>query len=176
MNIYRIPALLATASGALLAFCEARQRDDCDPLDLVLKRSVPVDKNLQGVNGVCWPDDRTWLPMQVVVPGNGEAIINPCPLLDRTDGTVWLCCRRVTGGLANSLEIAHGALLLLTSADDGATWSDPVEINDQVGYFLPGPGVGIQMQNGRLIIPGYDLESAKVIYSDDHGQIGRAHV
>lgn len=173
-NIYRIPALLATPGDTLLAFCEARERDDNDPLDLVLKRSVRVEKNLQGVNGVLWPNDRKWLPMQVVVPGNGEAIVNPCPLLDRTDGTVWLCCRRVTGGLANSLEIAHGALLLLTSPDEGATWSEPVDISDQVGYFLPGPGVGTQLRDGRLVIPGYDLESAKVIYSDDRGRTWRA--
>lgn len=174
VNIYRIPALLATPKDTLLAFCEARERDDNDPLGLVLKRSVRTEKNLQGVNGVCWPNDRKWLPMQVVVPGKGEAIVNPCPLLDRTDGTIWLCCRRVEGGLAQSLEVAHGALLMLCSADEGVSWSEPVDISDQVDYFLPGPGVGTQLCSGRLIVPGYDLHSAKVIYSDDRGRTWRA--
>ena len=174
VNIYRIPALLATASDTLLAFCEARERDDNDPLDLVLKRSLPAAVNLQGVNGVCWPNDRRWSPLQVVVPGNGEAIVNPCPLIDRADGRIWLCCRRVEGGLAQSHEVAHGALLMLSSADEGATWTAPVDISAQVGYFLPGPGVGAQLRHGRLVVPGYDLHSAKVIYSDDHGRTWRA--
>ncbi|MFH1568942.1 MAG: exo-alpha-sialidase [Gemmatimonadota bacterium] len=174
VNIYRIPALLATAGGTLLAFCEARERDDCDPLDLVLKRSIRSDKNLQGVNAECWPDDRKWLPMQVVVPGRGDAPVNPCPVLDRTTGTVWLCCRMAVGGLARNLETVSGPLLMLSSADEGATWSAPVAIDAQVGYFLPGPGVGVQLRSGRLVIPGYDEHSAKVIYSDDHGHSWKA--
>ncbi|MEW6753816.1 MAG: exo-alpha-sialidase [Candidatus Latescibacterota bacterium] len=172
--IYRIPALLATPSGVLLAFCEARQRDDTDPLDLVLKRSVPADKMLQGVNGVVWPNDRTWGRMQVVVPGDGDAVTNPCPLLDRARGTVFLCCCRAVGGLGANLDRVSGPLLVLSSADDGVTWSAPVEISAQVGYFLPGPGVGTQLASGRLVIPGYDEHAAKVIYSDDHGRTWRA--
>jgi sialidase-1 len=174
VNIYRIPALLATPNGTLLAFCEARQRDDCDPMDLVLKRSVRCDKNLQGVNGVCWPDDRTWLPMQVVVPGDGDAPVNPCPLLDRNTGKVWLCCRMAVGGLSRNLETVSGPLLMLSSVDEGATWSAPVDIGNQVGYFLPGPGVGMQLRSGRLVVPGYDDHSAKVIYSDDNGRTWKA--
>ncbi|MFA6111956.1 MAG: exo-alpha-sialidase [Candidatus Latescibacterota bacterium] len=174
VNIYRIPALIATPGDTLLAFCEARSRDDDDPLDLVLKRSLPVERDLQGVNGVSWPDDRRWLPMQVVLPGEGEAPVNPCPVLDRQEGKVWLCCRKVLGGLAANLGWVHGPLYLLSSQDDGATWSAPVEINDQVGEFLPGPGTGIQTRTGRLVIPGYDPHSAKVIYSDDHGRTWQA--
>ncbi len=174
VNIYRIPALLATPNGTLLAFCEARERDDDDPLDLVLKRSVWSDKNLQGVNGVCWPDDRKWSPMQMVVPGNGDAVSNPCPLIDGTTGTIWMCCLMAIGGLAENLETITGPLLMLSSTDEGATWSDPVDIGEQVGYFVPGPGVGTQLQTGRLIVPGYDKQSAKVIYSDDHGRTWKA--
>ena len=173
-NIFRIPALLATSNDTLLAFCEARERDDCDPLDLVLKRSLKTEKNLQGVNGVTWSNDRKWLPMQVVVPGGGEAAVNPCAVFDRTEGTVWLCCRKAIGGLASNLDGVRGPLLLLSSSDDGATWTDPVDIGNHVGYFLPGPGVGVQMRNGRLIIPGYDKQGSKVIYSDDHGHTWRA--
>lgn len=120
-NIFRIPALLATANDTLLAFCEARERDDRDPLDLVLKRSVKTEKNLQGVAGVIWQNDRKWLPMQVVLSGNGEAITNPCPLVDHSDGTIWICCLRIVGGLAKTLDGFHGSLLMLRSTDDGST-------------------------------------------------------
>ena len=174
VNIYRIPALLATPNDTLLAFCEARERDDCDPMDIVLKRSVRSDKNLLGVNGVCWPDDRKWSPTQVVVPGNGDAAVNPCPLLDTATGTIWLCCRKAIGGLAENLGRVNGPLLILSSADEGATWSEPVDITSQVGYFLPGPGVGLRLCTGRLVVPGYDQHSAKVIFSDDGGRTWKA--
>lgn len=173
-NIFRIPALLATRDDTLLAFCEARERDDRDPTDLVLKRSVKTEKNLQGVGGVIWQNDRKWLPMQVVLPGEGEAIMNPCPVVDHSDGTIWMCCIRIVGGLAKTLDGFHGTLLMLKSADEGATWSEPIDISHDVGYFIPGPGVGTQMRNGRLIIPGYDQHSSKVIFSDDHGRTWHA--
>ena len=40
VNIYRIPSLIVSPQGTILAFCEARQGDDGDPTDLVLKRSL----------------------------------------------------------------------------------------------------------------------------------------
>ena len=173
-NSLRIPALLTTSNATVLAFCEEWERDDCDPLDLVVKRSVKTEKNLQGVSGVTWPNDRKWLSMQVVVPGGGEAAVNPCVVLDRLEGTVWLCCRKAIGGLAVNLGGVRGPLILLSSTDDGATWTVPIDITDNVGDFLPGPGVGVQLRNGRLIILGYDKQGSKVIYSDDHGRTWRA--
>jgi len=67
------------------------------------------------------------------------------------------------------------------STDDGATWTKPVEITKTTKapnwtWYATGPGVGIQLKSGRLVIP-CDHGEAKtkkyfshVIYSDDHGQ------
>src|SRR5687768_3157548 len=73
VDIYRIPALIVSPKGTILAFCEAREGDDGDPTDLVLRRSLydgrlDKDRKLNGYervfgNGVNW--DR----MQVVLPG-----------------------------------------------------------------------------------------------------------
>ncbi len=77
-------------------------------------------------------------------------------------------------------------LWLVTSEDDGLTWSDPVDITPQVKedwalFFGTGPGVGIQLTRkeeyrGRLVVPIYTAnsnvggsQSSAVIYSDDHG-------
>ena len=77
-------------------------------------------------------------------------------------------------------------LWLVTSEDDGLTWSDPVDITPQVKedwalFFGTGPGVGIQLEHneeypGRLVVPIYTAnsnvgssQSSAVIYSDDHG-------
>ena len=75
----------------------------------------------------------------------------------------------------------------MRSDDDGVTWSKPVEITDALDEFrsvcdwqviATGPGHGIQLRNGRLIVPVWmttykeDVSLRKgsaVIYSDDGG-------
>ncbi len=167
VDTYRIPSLLVAADGSLLAFCEARKVSiaDASPTDLVLRRSLD--------------GGRTWLPTQVLVRGAGdEAIMNPTPVLDRTDGRILLFCMSANTGGEN-----HNRLLLLSSADNGAAWSAPEEAAPRVaGYldtFVPGAGVGIQMRGGRLIIPGYagDFDEntkagffSRVLFSDDHAR------
>ena len=75
MNIYRIPALIVTPKGTILAFCEAREGDDGDPTDLVLKRSrfsqPQAPRQLNGYDRV-FGYGINWEPMRVVLAGNGE--------------------------------------------------------------------------------------------------------
>ena len=159
VNIYRIPSLIVSPKGTILAFCEARQGDDGDPTNLVLKRSLYENPPSQPRNLNGYP--RTfgygvnWQPMQVVLAGKGEAIMQPCPVVDRTTGELLICCQEIRGGLANLLKTEwHGRCLILRSVDDGVTWSPPQEITESVGHFAAGPGIGIQLKSGRLVIPG----------------------
>lgn len=181
VNIYRIPSLIVSPKGTILAFCEARQGDDGDPTDLVLKRSLYDGQPSQPRNLNGYP--RTfgygvnWQGMQVVLPGKGEAIMQPCPVVDRSTGEIVICCQEIRGGLANLLKNEwHGRCLILRSTDDGMTWSPPREITESVGHFAAGPGVGIQLRSGRLVMPGYSKEGSRVIFSDDHGHTWRAGV
>ena len=167
VNTYRIPSMLVAPDGSLLVFCEARKESgaDASPTDMVLRRSLDGGK--------------TWLPMQVLVQGKGsEALMNPCPVVDRSTNTIFLFCVN-----AHKKSPDHHLHLLLASTDNGKTWSKPVDAGSSfTNYdesFIPGPGVGIQMKNGRLVIPGYagvfveELDSGYfscVIYSDDHGK------
>ena len=186
VNIYRIPSLIVSSKGTILAFCEAREGDDADPTDLVLKRSLydggrSVPQKLNGYERI-FGYGVNWEPMQMVLPGRGKAITNPCPVVDRDDGTILMCCWHSLGGsLAAHLKAPwHGRVLVLKSTDDGVTWSHPLDITPSVGAFIAGPGVGIQLQSGRLVIPGYDTGTrvghgpSRVIYSDDHGRTWRA--
>jgi sialidase-1 len=173
---YRIPSLIATPKGTLLAFCEGRKFNGLDesPTDMVLKRSVDGGK--------------TWLPMQIVVKAVPEAAMDPCPVIDRSTGRVilvydlwpeyikdtWPKDYKRKPGLGRDSVTAW----LTVSRDEGATWSTPVDITAMAkkpvwSNFIHGPGVGIQMRSGRIVIPCcYQMGAWRnfVIYSDDHGK------
>jgi sialidase-1 len=160
---YRIPALVVTVKGTLLAFCEGRKDDirDHGDIDLVLRRSTDGGK--------------TW-SQQAVVHEEGDTekitIGNPCPVVDRDTGTVWLAfCRN------------NRRVFMTHSDDDGKNWSKPAEITASVknkswGWYATGPGHGIQLtrgkHKGRLVFPCDHVEGKEgrshVFYSDDHGK------
>ena len=173
-HTYRIPSLLVTPKGTVLAFCEGRKagRGDSGNIDLVLKRST------DGGN--------TWQPMQVIWDDGPNTIGNPCPVVDRSTGTLWLPLTRNLGEdteaqIKNRTSKESRTVWMTKSTDDGLTWAKPVEITATTKspdwtWYATGPGCGIQLRSGRMVIPcdhalaGSGLYRSHVIYSDDHGE------
>ena len=66
-------------------------------------------------------------------------------------------------------------LYMVKSTDGGETWGDPMLLNGQVRtgehiFYGPGPGAGICMTDGTLIVPMYAFtERSSFIYSNDNG-------
>lgn len=77
-HTYRIPSVIATPNGTLLAFAEARREGagDAGNIDLVVKRSQD--------------GGRTWSAMQVIGDNGPNTFGNPCPVVDRK--TERCCC------------------------------------------------------------------------------------
>jgi sialidase-1 len=166
-HTYRIPSLLITPKGTLLAFCEGRKTGPADDgdIDLLMRRSDD--------------EGRIWGPLTLVHEEGGTrpvTIGNPCPVVDATTGTVWLTfCRN------------NDDVLVTSSRDDGRTWAPPRTITGLVkrpgwSWYATGPGVGIQLVRGphagRLVIPcdhreavdGKPVTFSHVFFSDDHGE------
>ncbi len=179
-HTFRIPALLTTSEGTLLAFCEGRKtgRGDSGDIDLVLKRS----------------DDhgRTWSKMQVVWDDAANTCGNPCPVVDRSTGRIWLPLTWNHGeDREDAIKDRRGKdtrrVFLSWSDDDGRTWAPPKEITDSAKktewtWYATGPGLSIQIERGphagRLVVPcdhnrldgNASIRHSHCIYSDDHGR------
>ncbi len=176
-HTYRIPSLLATKGGAVLAFCEGRKagRGDAGDIDLLMRRSED--------GGV------TWGPVRVLWNDGANTCGNPCPVVDAATGAISLLLTHNLGH-DTEREILDGksegtrTVWLMRSADDGKTWTRPANITsglkrDNWTWYATGPGVGIQMKGGRMIVPcdhflaGSKEKRSHVVFSDDGGRTWR---
>lgn len=182
--LYRIPGIVVTQKGTVLAYCEARRtgKSDWDTIDVMLRRSTDGGK--------------TWLPRQhiahhgVKVPKNPVALAqnlataddqtvnNPVAFVDRDGVTVhFLYC------------VEYCRAFYTKTTDEGATFSEPVEITAAFDKFRPeydwkvlatGPAHGIQLKSGRLVVPvwlstgtgghAHRPSVTSTVFSDDGGK------
>ena len=170
---YRIPSLIVAPDGTLLAFCEGRKDNNSDQggVDVLVRRS--------GDGG------GTWSPARVVAGGGEDTVGNPCPVVDRRTGVIHLllCWNRgcdTEAGITDGTAEDTRRVRVTRSGDNGTTWSPAEDVTAQAkrpewGWYATGPGVGIQLQSGRLLIPcdhtvlPGETNYAHVLLSDDGG-------
>jgi sialidase-1 len=192
----RIPGLITTQKGTLLAVYDARwdsARDLQGDIDIALNRSLD--------------GGQTWLPMQRILdmnewgqlPQKFNGVSDACILLDERTGTIFVAglwmhgvLDRNTGkwvegltqestqwihqwqakGSQPGLEVKQTSQFLITkSTDDGLTWSDPVNITAQTKrpewwLFAPAPGHGITLKDGTLVFPTQGRDSTGSTFSN----------
>lgn len=204
---YRIPSLVALPSGTLIAGADQRTsvpNDAPNHIQFVLRRSPD--------GGDTWEPMQVVIPSEGHGV-SGASVIDSCSVYDRERGRLIVLIDHFPGGVGQFNAMpgigvdAEGALLpyepadgedfggttpalptsylcMVTSDDEGRTWSALRHLNHQVKeewmvFLGTGPGTGIQIEQGpyagRLVIPVYVSSEAGVgfcaaaVYSDDGG-------
>ncbi|MET7351665.1 sialidase family protein [Streptomyces mirabilis] len=175
---FRIPAVVRSTHGTLLAFAEGRVHDcgDAGDIDIVVKRSAD--------------SGRTWGPLQVVNEGAGDTHGNPAPIVDRETGRIVLAETYNTGRTdGRGCDVpCDRTPHLQYSDDDGLSWSAPRDLSAEIlppnwnSWYATGPVHGIQLTRGRhagRLVFGVNTETwngsrvtannAALITSDDGG-------
>lgn len=186
INSFRIPGLVTSTKGSLLAVYDIRRNSSRDlqgDIDVGLNRSLDGGK--------------TWQPMQVIMdmgkwgglPETENGIGDPAILVDHETGHIWVAALWMHGKPGemawNSSKPGMtpketGQFVLVKSEDDGITWSEPMVITDQIknpewNLFFNGPGKGITMKDGTLVFPAQykdkdQMPHSTIIYSKDKGK------
>ncbi|XP_069316294.1 sialidase-4 [Eulemur rufifrons] len=185
---YRVPALLPVPPGpTLLAFVEQRlSPSDSHAHRLALRRGTLAGGSVR------------WGALCVLGTAalDEHRSMNPCPVLDAGTGTVFLFFIAVLGHTPEAVQIATGRnaarLCCVSSRDAGLTWGSARDLTEEAiggavqdwATFAVGPGHGIQLPSGRLLVPAYTYRVDRrecfgkvcrtsphsfAFYSDDHG-------
>lgn len=182
VHTYRIPGIARTDKGTLIAVYDNRYQSSQDlpgNIDIGMSRSTDGGK--------------TWEPMKVILdmgePHENNGIGDPTVLFDPATKTIWVAGlwskgnRAIAGSEPGLSPEESGQFVLVSSRDDGLTWSEPYNITAQVKnpkwhIYFNGPGSGIVMADGTLVFPSQYWDESKkpgmphssIVYSKDHGK------
>ncbi len=185
--LYRIPGIVVTKANTILAYCEARKSvSDWATIDILMRRSTDGGKTWSQpakIADVPGPIQRN--PVAIAKKRenhNGVTYNNPVMITDSSGAVHFLFC------------VEYMRCFYSRSDDDGQSWTKPTEIT--ASAFEPfrkhhdwkviatGPGHGIQLKSGRLLVPvwlslgtgagGHGDSVSATIYSDDGGKTWKA--
>jgi sialidase-1 len=181
---YRIPGMVVTKKGTVLAYCEARKNNSSDwgEIEIHLRRSMDGGKSWLPSQHIAHHADRIEGNPRKAEGGEREQTVNnPVAIVDGTTGAIeFLYC------------VNYARCFAIRSADDGVTWTKPVEITATFEPFrkqydwkviATGPGHGMKIKSGRLVVPiwlaygnvgDHKPSASGTIYSDDHGKTWKA--
>ena len=188
----RIPGVVVTARGTVLAWCEARRFSAADrgESEIRLRRGPDGARTWEAARTVAHVGER--LPRNPHLPPRKRGKDFGGPDEQTVNNAVAIATRAGPVHLLYCVEYAR--CFHVRSDDDGITWSRPREITSALDGFRTsidwqavafGPGHGIELGGGRLVAPVWvaDYRAAPaarhghgcgVLWSDDGGATWQA--
>lgn len=159
ITCFRIPAVVQTNKGTLLAFAEARHGGcgDGQVHEIAVRRSTD--------------HGNTWSKIKFAVGSARDIVGNPYPIALRS-GRIALVYVIHSDGPGADLGGSNGVIF---SDDDGESWGVPADVGKDFGKArgsLPGPGAGVELApSGRLLVVSHHgaYVADYLTYSDDGG-------
>ena len=179
-----MPGLIVTGAGNVVAVCSRRHDSMSDgghENDILSARSEDSGK--------------TWSRQQVIHAEKGQYTFLGAIVEDRVTRTIFVTFWNIPAEVRDDLGYFStyaeqgGGFGVVTSTDDGVTWSEAVHVDPRpnAGGWTGWPNNnvhGIQLvagpHGGRLVIPGFLYKEGEpgevpgvrggLLYSDDHGQ------
>jgi sialidase-1 len=195
-NTYRIPGIVTTSSGMLIAVYDVRYNSSKD-----LEEDIDIGMSRSRDGG------QTWEPMKIIMdmgeyggfPQNENGVGDPCVLYNNFSNTLWVTAMWMCGLSPDKtvwwnsgqglLPTETGQIMLIKSNDEGKSWTHPVNLTTQLKdpswqLLFQGPGRGITMSDGTMVFPaqfkadvgekaidgGKYTSHSTIIYSADQGK------
>ena len=161
---YRIPGIVVTSKGAVLAFAESRvDYSDETPNHIVLKRSTD--------EGITWSptfyieksDGNFWAAHQNMidpadVTDKKEVWTNIAPIADYTTGRIFFFYALSEGAISGKNMQRYTRVFYKYSDDDGLSWSDRTEVTDLLNVKKDGTPNVDEQGNRMTDINGFPCD------------------
>ncbi|KVV14848.1 sialidase family protein [Flavobacterium sp. TMP13] len=166
VSCYRIPSIITALNGDVIAAIDERVPSCGDlrsnnDINIVMRRSADSGKS--------------WSKIQTIVDYPlGESASDPSMIVDESSGEIFMFFNYMN--LETEKDVYY--LKMVSSKDNGLTWSTPTDITAQItkpewkkDFKFITSGRGLQTKSGELLHTIVNLEKGLFVFkSDDHGK------
>ena len=166
VSCYRIPSIITTDKGTIIAAADERV-SSCN--DLKSNRDINIVIRTSNDEGKSWSSIN-----RLVDYPFGESASDPSMIFDKKTKKIYLFYNYMN--LEKDKDVYY--LKYVTSLDNGITWSQPIDITDQISkpewkndFKFITSGRGFQTKDGALLHCLVNLQNGTHVFgSNDHGK------